>query len=97
MRAQKELFTKILKQTAQDADVILEDIAFVDNFAKVTALVPIDTAVGNFIEDLINSCNTVKKIWRFHYLITNTKRPTTKEITEYLSRLWELLNNYLKN
>ncbi len=57
-----------------------EDIEFKDDVFLVSALVPMDVAVGNVIEKSISVCNAQSKILNSHYFVTNLKRPDGEEI-----------------
>ena len=85
-------FTKLQEEIIEDKfgmashkfNVEVEKMTFRKNYSIVKILVPIDIAVGKFIEAGIKECND---FLFFHYYVTNVKEPSNEEILGYLEEI----------
>lgn len=77
-----------IKRCAQTADKKLgshtEKISFGENYILLSLLIPMEVAPEEYFQSIYKSTNLRKKILRYHYYCTNTKKPTLKKIEEYL-------------
>ena len=81
---QKEMIEREFSVIGRKHNSLIEEIEFQENYSLVKALIPMDTAVGDVIEEGINHCNEVEDCIDFHYYVTNVRKPRKKEIREYL-------------
>jgi hypothetical protein len=65
----------------------IEEINFEATYAMIGILIPIDVAVGELIEEAISECNKMSEFLSLHYYVTNVKKPTPEEISEYLEEI----------
>ena len=65
----------------------VESIEFGSSHAFISALIPFDIAPADFIEGGIKESNKGIRFLRFHYYVTNVRKPTVKEIASYLKGL----------
>ena len=85
-------FTKLQEEIIEDKfgiashkfNVEVEKFIFRENYTVINILVPIDIAVGKFIEAGIKECSD---FLFFHYYITNVKEPSNEEILGYLEEI----------
>lgn len=84
---QKNMIESKFAETAGKLDSKIEKIDFKDSHALIKVLVSFDIAVGDLIEAGIKSCNGENKFLRFHCFVTDTHKPTEKEIGSYLDGL----------
>lgn len=80
---ERKIITNGFKKTSKELDCKIEKIEFRGNSALVTALVPIDVAIGNLIEQGIEICNSKNKILNSYYFVTNVKKPSKEEIDDW--------------
>jgi len=69
--------------------VELEELEFGKNYALLSVLISPDVASGEVLDDIIIAANGAEPFLRFHYLITNARRPTVADIKEYLQSFSE--------
>jgi hypothetical protein len=65
----------------------IEEINFEATYALIGMLIPIDIAVGEIIEEGISECNNIGGFLSLDYYVTNVRKPTYKEITDYLEEI----------
>jgi hypothetical protein len=65
----------------------IEKFIFRENYSIIEILIPIDTAVGKFIEAGIKECNEFNDFLFFHYYVTNVNEPANEEILGYLEEI----------
>lgn len=65
----------------------IEEINFETNYAMTGIFIPMDVAVGDFIEEGISECNKMGEFLFFHYYVTNVKKPANEEILKYLEEI----------
>jgi len=65
----------------------IEEINFEGTYAMIGMLIPMDTAVGEIIEEGISECNKISEFLFLDYYVTNVGRPTDKEILNYLEKI----------
>lgn len=81
---EKQIITDTFAKICQKYDSQIETIEFFETYALIKLLVSIDVAIGEVIDKGIIACNKKGDFLRFHYYVTNVKRPTEKEMKEYL-------------
>jgi len=65
----------------------IEEVDLEATYAMIGMLIPMDIAVGEIIEEGISECNKINKFLFPDYYVTNIRRPTHKEILDYLQKL----------
>lgn len=80
--------TKTIKEelnlVARDLNCIVESVDPSDTFVGLTVLVPMDVAVGTFIETGIQKCNELGNFVLEHYYVTNENIPDKSEIKDII-------------
>ncbi|WP_373521018.1 hypothetical protein [Aquiflexum sp.] len=82
--AQKNIIKEEVNLVANDLNCIVETQDPADKFVGLTVLVPMDVAVGTFIETGIKKCNNLGGFVFEHYYVTNTDIPDLKEIEDII-------------
>lgn len=82
--SERKIIRDGFKKTSKELDCKIKEIEFQNNFALITTLVSIDIAVSRLIEQGIEICNSKKEILDSYYFVTNVKKPSKEEITEFL-------------
>lgn len=79
---------KIITQSASLAamvlDFVLEDIFIKNNYALISAFHTADQAPATLIEKCIVACNQGENLVSDDYLVTNTHKPSEREIEDYI-------------
>ena len=65
----------------------IEEINFEATYSAIGMLIPMDVPVGQIIEEGISECNKISEFLSLDYYITNVRRPTQKEILDYLQEI----------
>jgi hypothetical protein len=65
----------------------IEEINFEATYAMIGMLIPMDIAVGEIIEEGISECNKIGEFLFLDYYVTNVRKPTCKEISNYLEEI----------
>ena len=81
---QKETVEEKFNLTGRNLECVVEDVDMAGQFIGLTALVPMDVAVGTFIETGIKKCNQLGEFVFEHYYVTNTSVPNEREINEII-------------
>lgn len=76
----QDVFTAVSKEH----DSIIEKVEFGETYSLFTALIPLDVAPAELIENGIHACNAKHELLRKQYFVTNMQKPTQKKIAEYL-------------
>jgi len=76
-----------LQNTARELKSKLEETVFSKNYLRVTILVPMDVAVGDFIENMIANSNASEPLLRQHYFVVNTHILSNDEIEDYIKNI----------
>lgn len=84
---QKKIVANRFAEISQKLDSKIENIIFNNYYALIKILVSMEVAVGDVIEKSINLCNEQQNFLRFHYFVTNVKKPSRVEIKKYLENL----------
>ena len=87
---QKIIINDELNIVAGDLNCIVESVDLSDTFVGLIALVPMDVAVGTFIEEGIKKCNELGVFVFEHYYATNQNIPDKAEITEIIKIVKEV-------
>ena len=74
---------------AKDLNSIIETVDFSGKFIGLTALIPMDVAVGTFIETGIEKCNEQGDFVFEHYYATNGNIPDESEIDDIIKKVKE--------
>jgi hypothetical protein len=83
-KLQEEIIEGKLGMASHKFNVEVERITFRENYSIVKILVPIDIAVGKFIEAGIKECSD---FLFYHYYVTNVKELSNEEILGYLEEI----------
>ena len=83
-REQEEVIEDKFGIASHKFNVEVEKFIFRENCSIIRILVPIDIAVGKFIEAGIKECSD---FLFFHYYVTNVKEPSNEEILGYLEEI----------
>lgn len=86
-REKRKIVINNFSDICQKFDAKMEEIIFNKNYVVIKILVSMDVAVGDVIEKTINLCNKREKFLRFHYFVTNVKKPSKLEIKRYLEEI----------
>lgn len=81
---ERKILNETFEKICQKYDSLIEAIAFFETYALMKLLVSMDVAIGDIIDEGIIACNKQENFLRFHYYVTNVKKPTAKEIQKYL-------------
>jgi len=81
---QHKIVENELKQTAKELNCDIENYDFQANYVGLTVLIPMDVAIGTFIDTGIKSCNEFGNFVLEHYYAGNTGIPDKKEINEII-------------
>lgn len=81
---EKEIIKTSFNFIAEKLKSEIESTKFNKNYALIKSLIPMDVAIGDLIEKGIGECNQYLKILKTHYYVTNLKKPSIKDIKEYL-------------
>jgi hypothetical protein len=65
----------------------IDEINFEATYAMIGILVPMDVAVGEVIEEGISECNKMSEFLLLDYYVTNVKKATRGEISNYLEEI----------
>lgn len=74
---------------AKNLNCVVEAIDPSDLFVGLTVLVPMDVAVGTFIETGIKKCNELGNFVFEHYYVTNQEIPNKSEIPDIIKKVKE--------
>lgn len=86
---QKKIIQNEYSILSKELESEVEQIDSADNYNGLTVLLPMDVAIGIYIEKGIERCNEYGNFVFKYYFITNEKIPTKEEILEYI----ELVKN----
>lgn len=81
---QKKIIQNEYSFTSKELKSEIEHIDSSDNYNGFTVLLPMDIAVGIYIENGITKCNEYGNFVFKYYFVTNEKIPTKEEILEYI-------------
>lgn len=81
---QHKIVENELKQTAKELNCDIESYDFQANYVGLTVLIPMDVAIGTFIDTGIKSCNEFGNFVLEHYYAGNIGIPDKKEIIEII-------------
>lgn len=81
----KEEITRV----AGDLNCTVENFDFSSTYVGVTALVPLDVAVGTFIDTGIKKCNELGNFVFEYYYVTNQNIPDSEEIKNIIKKVRE--------
>lgn len=86
---QKGIIKEEFDLVAKDLNCIVEAVDHSDTFIGLTALVPMDVAVGIFIEAGIKMCNELGDFVFENYYVTNQEIPDKSEIPDIIKKVKE--------
>lgn len=88
-KTQTEIINDELLLVCKELNCILEITDFSENYVGLTILVPMDVAVGTFIETTIKKCNELGAFVFEYYYVTNQNIPDYSEIIEIIKIVTE--------
>jgi hypothetical protein len=74
---------------AKDLKCKIEAIDFSDSYAGITVLIPMDVAIGIFIDKGIQKCNELGEFVFEYYFVTNQEVPDRQGIEEIIKKVRE--------
>ena len=83
---QKGIVKDEFNLVAKDLNCVVETIDHSDIFIGMTALVPMDVAVGTFIETGIKMCNELGNFVFENYYVTNQEIPEKSEMPDIINK-----------
>lgn len=83
-RTQMNIIKNEFPLIGKDLNSIIELFDFSDTFVGLTVLMPMDVAVGTFIETGIKKCNELGNFVFEHYYVTNQNIPDKAEIIDII-------------
>lgn len=86
---QKSIIKEEFILAAKDLNCVVEAVDHSDTFVGLTVLVPMDVAVGTFIETGIKMCNELGDFVLEHYYVTNQEIPDKSEISDIINKVKE--------
>ena len=81
---QHKIIENELNQTAKELNCDIENYDFQENYLGLTVLIPMDVAIGTFIDTGIKNCNELGNFVLEHYYAGNTGIPDKNEINEII-------------
>ena len=85
--AERENLERGFRRRSDEYGAEIEGITIGNNYAMVGILVPMEVAVGEVIEEGIRRCNKTGQVLLKDYYVTNVKKPSEVEISEYLGQI----------
>jgi len=82
--AEKNIMDEEFKLVAKAMNSVVESVNLAETFIGLTVLIPMDVAVGTFIETGIKNCNEIRDFVFEHYYVTNMNIPDDAEIDEII-------------
>lgn len=86
---QKHIIKEEINLMAKNLNCVVETVDLNDTFAGLTVLVPMDIAVGTFIETGIEKCNELGDFVFEHYYVTNQNIPDKSEVSDIIKKVKE--------
>jgi len=88
-RKTADILTSVLEKALEKFDAGIEDLRPYQEYILVTFLLPFDVPPADFIEFVIRACNAIAKkpMFQKDYLVTNVKKPTPREVMNFLGRV----------
>ncbi|HLF34515.1 MAG TPA: hypothetical protein VI583_09765 [Cyclobacteriaceae bacterium] len=86
---QKSIIKEEFNFAAKGLNCIIEAVDQADTYVGLTVLVPMDVAVGIFVETGINKCNELGNFVFEHYYVTNQEIPDKSEIPDIIKKVKE--------
>ncbi|MBK5194457.1 MAG: hypothetical protein JJE08_00270 [Proteiniphilum sp.] len=86
---QKKIIKDEFNLIAKDINCVVESVDQSDTYAGLTVLVPMDVAVGKFIETGIKKCNELGDFVFEYYYVTNQDIPDKSEIPDIIKKVKE--------
>src|SRR3989344_9154645 len=83
-KEQKRIIRDVFTKVCQEHDSKMEELTSCKTYALIKLLVSIEVAIGKILDQGLIDCNKKEDFLRFHYFVTNIKKPSKKEIKEYL-------------
>ncbi|MEE4197931.1 MAG: hypothetical protein V2I54_09810 [Bacteroidales bacterium] len=80
---QKKIVQNEFEDIFEKNNCQLEKISFVENYASVIALIPVEVSIGKVIKTAIAECNQFGDFLYHQYLITNVKLLDLSEIKKF--------------
>ncbi len=83
--AQKNLLLKEFEYSLHQHNSEIEEIEFKNNFALITALIPIKEPIKEILKNAIDECIALGMKLSEHFLVTNVKKMEIDEIQQFLN------------
>lgn len=80
--------------TAHEMNCIVEEVSpTTENYVGITVLIPMDVAIGPFVDEAIDNCNDLGDFVLEHYYATNMEIPTAEDIPWIIGKVLESGDN----
>ena len=82
---QKKVISSELEFTLQKNRSEVESIDFDQNYSKIVSLIPLDIPIKETVTSVIDECNQYGDFIMPNFIITNVKKLSSEEITDFLN------------
>jgi hypothetical protein len=82
---QKKVIKSEVEFLLQENRSDVESIEFDENYSKIISLIPLDVPIKDTISNVIDECNQYGDFIKHNFIITNVKKLSTQEITDFLN------------
>ena len=84
---QKKLITGEVEYSLKKYNAEIEESNFVDKYATLTCLIPLEAPIKDIFQSAIDECNELGNFIGENFIVTNVKKLTVKEIDEFLEKV----------
>jgi len=82
---QRKVIKSEVEFVLQENKSDVESIDFDENYSKIVSLIPLDVPIKDTISSVIDECNLYGDFIKSNFIITNVKKLSTQEITDFLN------------
>ncbi len=82
---QKKIISSEFEFALKKQNCEFEEIIFEENYAMLTTLIPFNIAFQNMFRAIIEECNQYGNFLSHNFIVTNVKKLTAKEITDFIN------------
>ena len=82
---QKKIISSEFEFALKKQNCEFEEIIFEENYAMLTTLIPFNVAFQNMFRAIIEECNQYGNFLSHNFIVTNVKKLTAKEITDFIN------------